>query len=82
MESPFYEMTHNFEEENYISERAFQSGYLKGYHDALMKMENKPQQAELRGHEYFCPRCKNHVEMMHAGEFNNYCSFCGQKLEF
>lgn len=33
MESPYYEMTHDFEEEN----RLFQSGYAKGYHDAVMK---------------------------------------------
>lgn len=33
MESPYYEMTHDFEEEN----RLFQSGYVKGYHDAIMK---------------------------------------------
>ena len=33
MESPFYEMTHDFQEES----RMFQSGYLKGYHDAVMK---------------------------------------------
>lgn len=33
MESPYYEMTHDFEEEN----RLFQSGYVKGYHDAVMK---------------------------------------------
>ena len=33
MESPYYEMTHDFEEEN----RLFQSGYVKGYYDAVMK---------------------------------------------
>ena len=33
MESPYYEMTHDFEEEN----RLFHSGYVKGYHDAVMK---------------------------------------------
>jgi len=33
MESPYYEMTHDFEEEN----RLFQSGYVKGYHDAVMR---------------------------------------------
>ena len=33
MESPYYEMIHDFEEEN----RLFQSGYVKGYHDAVMK---------------------------------------------
>jgi len=33
MESPYYEMTHDFEEEN----RLLQSGYAKGYYDAMMK---------------------------------------------
>lgn len=33
MESPYYEMTHDFEVEN----RLYQSGYVKGYHDAMMK---------------------------------------------
>ena len=33
MESPDYEMTHDFEEENEL----FQSGYIKGYHDAIMR---------------------------------------------
>lgn len=33
MESPYYEMTHDIEEEH----RSFQSGYNKGYNDAMMK---------------------------------------------
>ena len=45
-------------------------------------MKNQPKQAELREDEYWCPKCKNHVEMMHAGEFNYFCGFCGQKLIF
>ena len=57
---------------------------IQGYIKRLIRedMENQPKQAELRGNEYWCPKCKNHVEMMHAGEFNNFCSYCGQKLIF
>ena len=33
MESPYYEITHDFEEEN----RLVASGYVRGYHDAMMK---------------------------------------------
>jgi len=40
MESPYYEMTHDFEEEN----RLFQNGYIKGYHDAMIK---RTQEAKL-----------------------------------
>ena len=39
MESPYYEMTHDFEEENRNTEMAYNSGYLKGYHDAFIKQQ-------------------------------------------
>lgn len=57
---------------------------IQGYIKKLITedMENQPKQAEIRGTEWYCPRCKNHIEMLHAGEFNNYCSFCGQKVLF
>ena len=41
-----------------------------------------PQKAELNNQRFFCPKCKNPVEMFNAGEFNNYCPFCGQALEW
>ena len=55
-------------------------GYIKRL--IMEDMENQPKKAELRGTEWWCPRCKNHIEMMHAGEFNKYCAFCGQKVMF
>ena len=57
---------------------------IQGYIKQLIRedMENQPKQAEIRGTEYWCPRCKNHIEMMHAGEFNNFCAFCGQRVKF
>ena len=55
-------------------------GYIKQL--ILEDMENQPKKAELRGTEWWCPRCKNHIEMMHAGEFNKFCAFCGQKVMF
>ena len=57
---------------------------IQGYIKQLIRkdMENQPKQAELRGTEWWCPRCKNHIEMMHAGEFNKFCAFCGQKVMF
>lgn len=41
MESPHYEMTHDFKEENRIAERNFRCGYLKGYHDAIIKTQEQ-----------------------------------------
>ena len=57
---------------------------IQGYIKQLIRedMEKEPLQAELRGTQWFCPRCKNHVDIMHAGEFANFCSFCGQKIKF
>ena len=57
---------------------------IQGYIKQLIRedMENQPKKAELRGTEWWCPRCKNHIEMMHAGEFNKFCAFCGQKVMF
>ena len=59
-------------------------GNIQGYIKQLIleDMENQPKKAELRGTEWWCPRCKNHIEMMHAGEFNKFCAFCGQKVMF
>lgn len=59
-------------------------GNIQGYIKQLIRedMENQPKKAELRGTEWWCPRCKNHIEMMHAGEFNKLCAFCGQKVMF
>ena len=59
-------------------------GNIQGYIKRLIRedMGNQPKEAELREQEWFCPRCKNHIEMMHAGEFNNFCAFCGQKVMF
>ena len=59
-------------------------GNIQGYIKQLIRedMENQTKQAELRGTEWWCPRCKNHIEMMHAGEFNKFCAFCGQKVMF
>ena len=59
-------------------------GNIQGYIKQLIRedMENQPKKAELRGTEWWCPRCKNHIEMMHAGEFNKFCAFCGQKVMF
>ena len=59
-------------------------GNIQGYIKQLIRedMENQPKEAELRGTEWWCPRCKNHIEMMHAGEFNKFCAFCGQKVMF
>jgi len=37
MESPYYEMTHDIEEEHRSFQSGYQSGYIKGYHDAMMK---------------------------------------------
>ena len=57
---------------------------IQGYIKKLIRedMEKGPLQAELRGTQYWCPKCKNHVDMMHAGEFTNFCSFCGQNIKF
>ena len=52
-------------------------GYIKG----LIRRE-MPQKAELSNQRWFCPKCKNPVEVFNAGEFNNYCPFCGQALEW
>lgn len=52
MESPYYEMTHDFEEEN----RLFQSGYVKGYHDAVMKCPDivRCRDCKHKGDSYEC----------------------------
>ena len=57
---------------------------IQGYIKRLITedMENQPKQAELRETGWWCPRCKNHIEMFHAGEFNKFCAFCGQKVIF
>ena len=55
---------------------------LEDVGELLKEKKYKPQKAELRGTEWWCPRCKNHIEMFHAGEFNNYCAFCGQAVKF
>ena len=52
---------------------------VQGYIKQLIRRE-MPQKAELRNQTWFCQKCKNPVEMFNAGEFNNYCPFCGQKL--
>ena len=52
---------------------------VQGYIKELIR-KGMPQKAELRNQTWFCPKCKNPVEMFNAGEFNNYCPFCGQKL--
>ena len=52
---------------------------VQGYIKQLIRRE-MPQKAELNNQTWFCPKCKNPVEMFNAGEFNNYCPFCGQKL--
>ena len=54
-------------------------GNVQGYIKKLIRRE-MPQKAELNNQTWFCPKCKNPVEMFNAGEFNNYCPFCGQKL--
>ena len=52
MESPYYEMTHDFEEEN----RLFQSGYVKGYHDAVMRCPDivRCKDCKKKGNSYLC----------------------------
>ena len=34
------------------------------------------------GYSYFCPRCKNPVDYFSFGEFNSFCAFCGQAIDF
>ena len=54
-------------------------GNIQGYIKRLIRRE-MPQKAELRNQTWFCTKCNNPVEIFNAGEFNNYCPFCGQKL--
>ena len=54
---------------------------VQGYIKELIRRD-MPQKAELRNQTWFCTKCKNPVEMFNAGEFNNYCPFCGQALEW
>lgn len=54
---------------------------IQGYIKQLIRRE-MPKKAELNNQNWFCPECKNPVEMFKAGEFNNYCPFCGQALEW
>lgn len=56
-------------------------GNIQGYIKRLIRRE-MPKKAELNNQNWFCPKCKNPVEMFEAGEFNNYCPFCGQALEW
>ena len=49
MESPYYEMTHDFEEEN----RSFQSGYVKGYHDAVLKCPDIVRCKDCKHYRYY-----------------------------
>lgn len=60
MESPYYEMTHDFDEEN----RLIQSGYVKGYHDAMMKYPEIVR----------CKDCKYHDKE----DGKNFCD-CGNR---
>ena len=64
----------------WLNKQSNKAGYIK---ELIRKdMENQPKQAELRGNEWWCPRCGNHIEIIHAGEFNKFCAFCGQKVNF
>ena len=54
---------------------------IQGYIKQLIR-KGMPEKAELINQNWFCPKCKNLVEMFRAGEFNNFCPFCGQALEW
>ena len=56
-------------------------GNIQGYIKRLI-LEDMPQQAILTANVFLCPKCKNPVDMFHAGEMNNYCAFCGQRITF
>lgn len=90
MESPYYEMTHDFEEEN----RLFQSGYIKGYHDAMLKgtQEAKPMIENERG--WNCPSCGMKLIGKTASGYPcdlidlpedepiHFCPMCGQAVKW
>lgn len=87
MESPYYEMTHDYEEEN----RLFQSGYIKGYHDALIKKQEAKSVTESTNMYTglpitHCPKCGIALDRylygrQHEGQIN-YCPMCGQAVKF
>ena len=60
MESPYYEMTHDFEEENHIAERNFRCGYLKGYHDAIVKTQEQIVRCKDCKHWWYGNYCDKH----------------------
>lgn len=83
MESPYYEMTHDFEEENHIAERNFRSGYLKGYHDAVMKEQEhiircKDCKAWKQYGDMNLGECELYPEYNKMGEW--FCNF-GERKE-
>lgn len=91
MESPYYEMTHDFEEENRNTEMAYNSGYLKGYHDALIKKQEAKSVTESTNMYTglpitHCPKCGIALDRylygrQHEGQIN-YCPMCGQAVKF
>ena len=89
MESPYYEMTHDFEEEN----RLFQSGYIKGYHDAMMKGTQEAKQVIRKQckkehddgsidyfAEWYCPHCNSLLKRGFDAAWIEYCFKCGKPI--
>jgi len=91
MESPYYEMTHDFKEENLNTEMAYSNGYLKGYHDALMKQQEAVEpntQHSSRGYWYTCGACGWWIfEVRDTGHFEDrkrfrFCASCGRAVKW
>ena len=90
MESPYYEMTHDIKEENQISLAAYNSGYIKGYHDALVKNESQKHETckmvedatEIHCSECGC-RMSDEIYFMFKGseEDFKFCPCCGRRIE-
>ena len=62
MESPFYEMTHEYGN----NDQSYMSGYLKGYHDATMKE---------REHIVRCKDCKHYFNGCCYSQESNRINF-------
>ena len=75
-------MAHDFEEEN----RLFQSGYVKGYHDALV---NKQEAVEPYQHDavWLCGNCEKEVvgwdDDIDGKEYRYpFCRQCGKSVKW
>lgn len=82
MESPYYEMTHDFEEEN----RLFKSGYIKGYHDAMIKGTQEAVEPikPIDKDDDFTFLCSNCKGELFCGDVirDNFCPTCGRSVKW